>query len=215
MFPMIFNWFRTALQAFVHGMVLRDLLADHRSDADEFVRTPQFLLQQPSTAKVGPELPLVRRDGLRLQLRHVEVEKLAKDRQEKIRLVFEPIVELAFRNVKLQEQEIEGRSVVTVLSKLALCDTEDALLPLIGKGKKPVERNLGTSDRRSDRWYINPTLACVTGGARSLAPAEPAWQKADAVAVDLTVEHVAHEEVKPGIPHAFTPVRLLMRWVPP
>ena len=140
-------------------MISRDVLADHRSDADEFVRSPQFLLQQPSTAKVGPELPLVRRDGLRLQLRHVEVEKLAKDRQEEICLVFEPIVELAFRNVKFLEQEIEGRSVVTVLSKLALCDTKNAILPLIGKGEKPVQRNLGTSDRRSDRRYMNPSPA--------------------------------------------------------
>jgi hypothetical protein len=96
---------------------------------------------------------------LRLQLRHVELEKSAKDRQKKIRFVLEPIVELAFRNVEFSEQEIEGHSVVTVLSKLVLCDTKNAILPLIGKGKKPVERNLGTSDRRSDWWYFNPAPA--------------------------------------------------------
>ena len=51
--------------------------------------------------------------------------------------------------------------------------------------------------------------------ASGTEPAEPTWHEADAVAVDLTVEHVAHEEVKPRIPQAFTPVRLLIVWVPP
>ena len=46
-------------------------------------------------------------------------------------------------------------------------------------------------------------------------PAQPLRHQADAVAVDLTVEHVAHKEIKPRIPQAFTPVRLLIRWVPP
>jgi hypothetical protein len=93
---MIFHWFRTDLQALKHGMIARDVLTYHQSKADEFIGTPQFLLQQPPVAKVGPEILLVGRGGLRFQMRHILVKKLAKDRQEKIGFVFEPIIELAF-----------------------------------------------------------------------------------------------------------------------
>ena len=46
-------------------------------------------------------------------------------------------------------------------------------------------------------------------------PTQPLGHKPDAVAVDLTVEHVGHVEIQPRIPHAFTPERLLIVWVPP